>query len=81
MPDAPPATRPRHVLQLLLKRTSRQLLWALALGLVAAGYVLLWAPPVNTFDEAVTAWRAFTGIGLTAGGGLLGAVLGFSQEA
>mgnify|MGYP001563643437 CR=1 FL=1 len=79
MPDVGPITRPHHILQLLVKRTSRQLLWVLAAGLVAAGYVLLWAPSLNTIDEAITAWRATTGIGLTVAGGLLGAILGFTQ--
>ncbi len=73
-------TRPHHVLQLLAKRTIRQLLWLVALVLVGAGYALLWHFPGHSYDEATVAWRAFTGIGLTAGGGLLGAVLGFSKN-
>ena len=71
-----PITRPRHVLHLLAKRTSRQLLWLGALGLVGAGYALLWHQAGHTYDEATVAWRAFAGIGLTAGGGLLGVMLG-----
>jgi hypothetical protein len=76
----PPITRSHHVLQLLLRRTSRQLLLLLACGLVGAGYALLWQVPGRTYDEATTVWRAFTGIGLTAGGGLLAAVLGFTKN-
>jgi hypothetical protein len=75
-----PLTRTHHVLQLLLLRTSRQLLWLLAIGLVVAGYALLWQVPGHSYDEATIVWRAFTGIGLTAGGGLLAAVLGFSKN-
>ena len=73
-------TRPHHVLQLLLRRTWRQLLWLLALVLVGVGYALLWLAPVASVDEATVTWRAFTGIGLTAGGGLLAAVLGFTKN-
>ena len=75
-----PITRSHHVLQLLLRRTSRQLLWLLACGLVGAGYALLWQVPGRSYEEATVVWRAFTGIGLTGGGGLLGAVLGFSKS-
>ena len=74
-----PITRPYHILHLLAKRTSRQLLWLVVLALVGAGYALLWQFPGHSYDEATVAWRAFTGIGLTAGGGLLAAILGFSQ--
>ena len=76
----PPITRSHHVLQLLLQRTSRQLLWLLACGLVGAGYALLWQVPGRSYDEATLVWRAFTGMGLTAGGGLLAAVLGFTKN-
>ena len=74
-----PITRPHQILHLLAKRTSRQLLWLVAAVLVGAGYALLWQFPGHSYDEATVAWRAFTGIGLTAGGGLLAAILGFSQ--
>ncbi|NMM26780.1 MAG: hypothetical protein HHJ12_05680 [Glaciimonas sp.] len=75
-----PITRPHHVLRMLVKRSSRQLLWLVALGLVGAGYALLWQQPGHTYDEATVVWRAFTGIGLTAGGGLLGVMLGVSRK-
>lgn len=75
-----PITRPRHALHLLAKRTGRQLLWLVALSLVGAGYALLWHQSGHTYDETTVAWRAFTGIGLTAGGGLLGVVLGVSRS-
>ena len=75
-----PITRPHHVMWLLLRRTSRQLLWLLACGLVGAGYALLWQVPGHSYDEATVTWRAFTGMGLTASGGLLAAVLGFSKS-
>jgi hypothetical protein len=44
-----PITRSHHVLQLLLRRTSRQLLWLLACGLVGAGYALLWQVPGRSY--------------------------------
>lgn len=75
-----PVTRPHHVLQLLLRRTSRQLLWLLALVLVGAGYALLWLAPVASVGEVTVAQRAFVGIGLTTGGALLGALLGVTRR-
>jgi hypothetical protein len=73
-------TRTHHVLQLLLLRTSRQLLWLLACALVGAGYALLWQVPGHSYDEATVAQRAFVGIGLTTGGALLGALLGVTRR-
>ena len=75
-----PITRPHHVLQLLLRRTWRQLLWLLACGLVGVGYALLWFGPQLCVDETTIATRAFVGIGLTTGGALLGALLGVSHR-
>ena len=75
-----PVTRPHHVLQLLLRRTWRQLLWLLACGLVGVGYALLWLAPVASIDEATVAQRAFVGIGLTTGGALFGALLGVTRR-
>ncbi len=68
------------MLRLLLRRTTRQLLWLLALGLVGAGYALLWLAPVTGVDEATVAQRAFVGIGLTTCGALLGALLGLTRR-
>ena len=75
-----PVTRPHHVLQLLLRRTWRQLLWLLACGLVGVGYALLWLAPAGSVDEATVAQRAFVGIGLTTGGALFGALLGVTRR-
>ena len=75
-----PITRPHHILLLLAKRSSRQLLWIVGIGLVGVGYSLLWYPPGHNFDEATVAWRAFIGIGLTAAGGVLGVMLAVSQK-
>ena len=75
-----PITRPHHVLQLLLRRTWRQLLWLLACGLVGVGYSLLWFGSQLCVDETTIATRAFVGIGLTTGGALLGALLGVSHR-
>ena len=75
-----PVTRPQHVLQLLLRRTWRQLLWLLALALVGSGYALLWLAPVASVGEATVAQRAFVGIGLTTCGALLGALLGLTRR-
>jgi hypothetical protein len=73
-------TLTHHVLQLLLRRTWRQLLWLLAIGLVGAGYALLWQVPVTGVDEATVAQRAFVGIGLTTCGALLVAMLSVSRR-
>jgi hypothetical protein len=75
-----PLTRPHHVLQLLLRRTWRQLLWLLAWGLVGAGYALLWLASGAGTDEAALAQRVFVGMGLTTSGALLGAMLGFTRH-
>ena len=75
-----PVTRPHHVLQLLLRRTWRQLLWLSALALVGVGYALLWLASGASVGEATVAQRAFVGIGLTTCGALLVAMLAVSRR-